>query len=75
MATKKEVAPVIEKGVPIPATRMNGPSIVLRQMKVKDSVVLPLAQRKAAITAAGRLGMKVVTRTIDEETIRLWRVK
>ena len=67
----------IEKNVPIPTRQGRRTGVfkqTLAQLKVGESTLAP-ADKKAGITGLSRtLGFKFVTRTIDEHTIRVWRV-
>lgn len=67
----------IDKGVPLPARRGQGPSDLtqtLRGLKVGDSFVYPNLNRSNIFIAAGRVGIKVATRA-NGSSIRVWRVK
>lgn len=74
--TKKgntEVNIEIEKNVPL--VRPNRGCYPFGDMEINDSFV---ADRKAQASAAGfarRNGVKFVTRKIDAEKVRIWRVK
>lgn len=66
----------IEKGVPLPpAIGKTGLAALLRRMEVGDSVVLPYARRGSITTAASHMGMKMTTRRLDADMMRVWRVK
>lgn len=64
----------IEKGVPIPT---NGKTAMIRKLKKGDSVVLP-GSSQSAITLAfnvfGAYGF-VTCRKIDNNSVRVWRIK
>lgn len=71
---------LIESGVPIPRKGGNkfertGLMKVLQELQVGDSVVLEEKRRANAGTAADRLGIKVLTRKVEEGKIRLWRIE
>lgn len=66
----------IEHGIPMPLCSADGHVIkALRQMKVGDSFVYP-RNHQASISGIGqRAGVKLVTRKLNDDTIRVWRVK
>lgn len=71
---------VIEKGVPIKPINGGGATSSrylpwLKSMQPGDSVVLTNAQAKALMTFARRkAGMNFVSRTIDAQRTRMWRM-
>jgi len=64
----------IEKNIPIPV-KQTGISAVLRSLDIGDSFLAKKGQQ-AHITASGRrVGVKVVSRTVATDQIRVWRVE
>lgn len=66
--------PRIEKGVPMPT------SFPFAQMEVGDSFVLPTNTKRvtawiAAKRYADKHGVEFATRTVEDGSIRLWRIK
>lgn len=71
----------IEKGIPI----INGvprgcnaklPAYPLREIEVGDSFILPRTRQNAVVAAAGLIkDKKFITRKVDDETIRVWRIE
>jgi hypothetical protein len=72
------VVPTIDNDVPLPEGRgAKGPrspiSKTLVKMKVGDSFAVPSDLRSNVCSSASVHGVKVATRTIDEDTVRVWR--
>ena len=69
------MSPVIEKGIPIPKARAteNGPSAVLRQMEIGDSILLHPEQVISYRATGNRLGFKPIIRKLSPTEYRLWR--
>lgn len=65
----------IEKGIPIPKPRHTGMSEVLKRMQVGDSVVVPVTMRPNLNVYADRIRIRVVTRKVDTDHIRVWRTE
>lgn len=64
----------IETGIPMPkSTGRTGVAGALRRMNVGDSIVVPATYRTGIYTAARQIGVKVTTRMIDSEQMRVWR--
>ena len=66
----------IDSGIPAPALRprATGLTNVMRQLKVGDSFLVPKSSRSNIGQTAMRCGVKVVTRSVDNDMIRVWRV-
>lgn len=76
MLVKNEIK--IERGIAVPATyQRNGFGDVLGKMKVNESFVTPMASRQAVFQAAHRLKdkLRIVTRAVSQNEVRVWRVK
>jgi len=65
----------IEKNIPIP--KLKGLTQFLRSLEVGDSVVIPWPKTKPnQMTNFGkRANIKILSRRIDEEFIRIWRIE
>jgi hypothetical protein len=68
----------IEKGIPVPP--MMGKDSgeitrILKSMKVGDSIVIPLNLRIRTYGSARYHKIKIVTRTINRDTARVWRTE
>jgi len=61
----------IEKDVPIPQTVTS----LLKSMEVGDSVVCNLNKCNRLRARASEVGIKVLTRKIEDNSYRLWRIK
>jgi hypothetical protein len=74
-----EPLPKIEKGFPIPEQhrqRREGTlSSVLRLMEAGDSMVVTPKQRNGVFAIAHNLKIKLLSRTMDDGTVRVWRIK
>lgn len=72
----------IDKGVPIPEKKTNGNVIgitpSLRQLAVGDSFVMHKSRRPAITVAIGREqfrnGTTFVTRLVENNQVRIWRI-
>lgn len=66
----------IEKGIPIPqSTRGSVLAEALRKLKPQESFLWPISKRSGLSQSAKYIGIKIITRTVDEEHVRVWRVK
>ena len=68
----------IQKGFPIPDTRWttSNPMVaVLTKMKDGDSFLYPSRKRASLSYPARKAKVVIATRTVDDLTIRVWRVK
>lgn len=67
----------IEKGIKIAGSYCERLSVLptLRNLKVGDSFLYPALKRSSLAQAAGKLGIKIVTRKASETEVRVWRVK
>jgi hypothetical protein len=64
----------IETGVPLPPQRRSRKySETLSAMKDGDSFTAPRDDQRAICSAAWHSRIKVMTRKIDETTVRVWR--
>lgn len=66
---------VVEKNVPLP--ELKGFTAFLRTLEVGDSVVIPWPKTKLnQMTNFGKAAnIKILSRRIDEQFIRIWRIK
>ena len=67
----------IETNVPIPESKIGSaisPTAIMRKMNIGDSVVVPFAVRSTWFSCATAANIKVTTRKIDNQTIRLWKI-
>jgi hypothetical protein len=71
----------IESGIPLPSKMASNSPIAstLRSMKVGDSFVIPQGNGAVQVyrgihATAGRLGMKVAIRKLDDGQMRIWKV-
>jgi hypothetical protein len=71
----KNGKPKIESGIPIPASKEGELKAMMKKMKVGDSFLHPIGKRTNLPQTAKRAGVKLVTRTVDPEHVRVWRVK
>jgi hypothetical protein len=72
--------PIIESGIPVPKLRHRTPRAVwnnaLRAMKPNQSFKVDSDMKRIAVLkAAKHLSMQVVTRKLDGEGYRIWRIK
>lgn len=67
---------VIEKGVPFPGQRRDGSMLALmRGMEIGDSFVVPRTTAQLVRVYYQRLSpAKYVSRKVDEQSVRVWRV-
>jgi len=70
----------IEKGIPIPergADKKGELRLIIEKMEIGDSIVVPNYMRQVAWHCAKAVGIKIVTKTTNKETLemRLWRTK
>jgi hypothetical protein len=71
----------IEKDIPIPnkiiVIKTYGITGGLRQLQIGESFVIPWVKSKPNTLSvfAKRIKIKIVTRRIDDETIRIWRIE
>jgi hypothetical protein len=66
----------IEKGVELPRARARTGQLseAFRALAVGDSFVMPKKTRNCVSQYAQRFGIKCETRSVDDQTIRVWRV-
>jgi len=70
----------IEKGISIPIKRANSKNnfaAILRSMEVGDSILFDrtIIKPSSFYVCAGRLGLKITVREIDEKQSRVWRTE
>lgn len=69
----------IEKGVKIPNKRYHYGrgkwQSVVKKMKVNDSFIVRKDLQSAVWRAGQSVGINILTRTLDDNTIRIWRIK
>jgi len=67
----------IDSGVPIPQrNRLDGLWETMQDLKVGDSFVVPTNPGRTSVhVCAARIGIRVVTRSETENSIRVWRVE
>ena len=68
----------IDKGIPIPVSWHERSPYPWAEMKVGDSFAVPKGNRSinsSAAYAGRKLNRKFICRTVDEETVRVWRIK
>lgn len=67
----------IESGIPIPSQEANtrGLTAALRAMKIGDSFEVPISTRAALYPAIQRLGIKIISRKLNDVSIRVWRIE
>ena len=74
MATK----PVIEKGVPVPASSAGRPNTYpFKEMEVGDSFFVPNPKYAGVYSSAKLAGVKVTSRRVNEngtDGLRVWRI-
>ena len=63
---------VIDKNVPMPSSRSKW-SDIIKKMKTGHSVVVPKSSRPAIWKAANNLGVNVVSRSVDQHVVRVWK--
>lgn len=64
----------IEKNVPTPTSRKRGKwSLLLDKMNKGDSVVVPANRRMHIVLSAKYHGQSVVTRKVDNDSVRVWK--
>lgn len=71
----------IKSGIPIPPRRKaihrkngDGFTAALRKLKVGDSMEISRVDQFSSADTAGGSGIKVVTRTLEDGSVHLWRV-
>lgn len=68
----------IETGIPIPPKSNNGGRkastirVTLEALKPGESFMLPKKQGASVRAVASMLGIKIVTRVVDSENVRIW---
>ena len=72
------VVPTIDNNIPMPeGQRAKGPrsaiSKTLVKMEVGDSFAVPSELRSNVCSSANVHGVKVATRAVDNDTVRVWR--
>ncbi len=68
----------IEKGIPIPPKqfRVGKWTNLIRSMQNADSFIVDTENElKTALSAAKRIGVKAISRKIDGEGFRIWRIE
>ena len=66
----------IEHGIPIPGGRGQSEfNDLMVKLNVGDSFVAPRNKRSVIVNVAWRLNIKVLTRKVDDENMRVWRVE
>ena len=72
---REDVKMQIDKGIPLPINDLNGPTAVLRQMDIGDSVLVEKISTREALRIAARINsIKIMTRK-EGGGYRVWRVK
>lgn len=64
----------LEKGVPLPVRAARRRKYPWEEMAVGDSFVVPIHARYGLSSTAKRLGIRITTRKIDDNTARVWRI-
>ena len=73
---KFELLYEIDKNIPIPEHAMWGKNLgFLKKLEVGDSFVVEKKARSSLVTSARRMGMKFITRTIENGKVRIWRTE
>lgn len=68
----------IDKGIPLPdrTWAKKKPLVVtLEKMKDGDSFIYPMLKRSELFYCARKARVVIATRTVDETTLRCWRIK
>ncbi len=67
----------IEKGIPIPDVRGKTGKVVamMKSMKVGESFLFPISKRNSIPSYARQAKVEVTTRAVDDDHIRVWRMK
>lgn len=68
----------IEKGIPLPDKRQGSQNPLIEQMKKMkngDSFLYPILKRTTLSFCARKAQIVISTRTVDEQTVRCWRIK
>jgi hypothetical protein len=65
----------IETGVSLPKLGLKTRIYPWNEMEVGDSFVAPISVRRFATLAGQRIGMKFSCRKINEDEVRIWRIK
>jgi hypothetical protein len=73
-AAKKIHGILIESGVPLPQSMSRRCRDVLGEMKLGDSILIPLIDREVWRRTAMHMGMHVCTRAAGTKNSRLWLV-
>ena len=72
---------VISSSVALPPKRnrrldnLPGVAVLLRQLAIGDSVLLPRREREGIYARARLLGIRISARVQDAETVRVWRIE
>lgn len=64
----------IEKNIPIPDRQIGLCKYPFNKMDIGDSFVLPTKLRSSTSHRGRILGFKFLTRKIDDENVRVWRI-
>ena len=65
----------IEKNIPAPGENRTSITQFLRNLEIGDSFICERCHREKLHGLAGKARMKIKTKKVDEENIRVWRVK
>ena len=69
----------IENNIPVPTTRTTKGGgkwqIMLQKMKPKQSVLATSTQAMSIYSAAKSISVKIITRRIGENEVRIWKIK
>ncbi len=65
----------IEKGIPIPKSRVGSTKYPFKEMKVGDSFLVEERLRSCMAMQAKKHGIAVTTARTDDGKVRVWRVK
>lgn len=69
----------IENNIPVPTTRTTRGGgkwqIMLQRMKPKQSVLATSKQAMSIYSAAKSINVKIITRRVGEDEVRIWKIK
>ena len=69
----------IENNIPVPTTRTTRGGgkwqIMLQRMKPKQSVLATSNQAMSIYSAAKSINVKIITRRVGEDEVRIWKIK
>ena len=63
----------IEKNIPMP--KKNNTTEVMRGMSVGDSFVIPFGVHRGVYQIAINAGIKIKTKKLSNDEVRVWRIK